>query len=189
MAFQLPVIDSQSPAQPLQPATLRVGDLAKRTGKTVRALHLYEERGLLEPAERSGGGYRLYGGDAVKRVRWIAKMQDMGYSLSALQKMQRQWERQVSAPDAMQQLEATLRQRLDETRGQLEKLRALESELEASLEYLQTCPSCHPKVELDECPECARHDEGVTVPDLVAGFHQSTPELVGATEAGESRGQ
>ena len=39
--------------RPRASLTLRVGDLAKRTGKTVRALHLYEEHGLLAPAERS----------------------------------------------------------------------------------------------------------------------------------------
>ena len=39
---------------------LKVGELAKRTGKTVRAIHLYEELGLLAPAVRSKGGFRLY---------------------------------------------------------------------------------------------------------------------------------
>ena len=37
---------------------LKVGELAKRTGKTVRAVHLYEELGLLTPAVRSKGGFR-----------------------------------------------------------------------------------------------------------------------------------
>ena len=39
---------------------LRIGELAKRTNRTVRALRLYEELGILEPAERSSAGYRLY---------------------------------------------------------------------------------------------------------------------------------
>ncbi len=43
-------------------ALLKVGELAKRTGKTVRAVHLYEELGLLDPAVRSKGGFRLYSG-------------------------------------------------------------------------------------------------------------------------------
>ena len=44
---------------------LKVGELARRTGKTVRAIHLYEELGLLTPAVRSKGGFRLYSGRAV----------------------------------------------------------------------------------------------------------------------------
>ncbi len=35
---------------------MRVGDLARETGKTVRAIHLYEELGLLTPGGRSKGG-------------------------------------------------------------------------------------------------------------------------------------
>lgn len=169
MAYQLPILTSDPPPSP--PATLRVGELAKLSGKTVRALHLYEERGLLEPAQRSSGGYRLYGEDAVTRVRWIAKMQDVGYSLSALQKMMRELDSRASAPDAMARIDTMLRQRLETTRAQIERLRSLEGELQASLEYLQTCPSCHPQVDLEECPACERHEAGVTAPELVAGFH------------------
>ena len=42
------------------PKLLKVGDLARQTGKSVRALHLYEELGLLHPTARSHGGFRLY---------------------------------------------------------------------------------------------------------------------------------
>ena len=52
---------------------LRVGELAKRTGKTVRAIHLYEELGLLAPAVRSKGGFRLYSGKAVTRIDWTTE--------------------------------------------------------------------------------------------------------------------
>ncbi|HEX4460776.1 MAG TPA: MerR family transcriptional regulator, partial [Polyangia bacterium] len=64
---------------------LRVGELAKRSGKTVRALHLYEELGLLNPVHRSKGGFRLYAPSAVQRVEWIGKLQDAGFSLHDLQ--------------------------------------------------------------------------------------------------------
>src|SRR4051812_28048675 len=69
---------------------LRVGDLAKRTGKTGRALHLYEEPGLPAPAQRSGGGYRLYNRDSELRVRWIDKLQQMGFSLTDIKQVVRE---------------------------------------------------------------------------------------------------
>ena len=56
---------------------LQVGELAKATGKTVRAIHLYEELGLLRAHDRSKGRYRLFTSDAVVRVRWITKLQGM----------------------------------------------------------------------------------------------------------------
>ena len=51
----------------------QIGDLARETGKTVRAIHLYEELGLLTPAGRSKGRFRLYGAESRVRIRWIAK--------------------------------------------------------------------------------------------------------------------
>src|ERR1700742_3155249 len=64
---------------------MRVGDLAKRVGKTVRAMHLYEELGLLEPRTRSEGGFRMYGPEAVDRIHWIVKLQAIGFTLSEIQ--------------------------------------------------------------------------------------------------------
>lgn len=44
-------------------ALLKVGELARRTGLTVRTLHHFDQIGLLRPAGRSDAGYRLYGRD------------------------------------------------------------------------------------------------------------------------------
>src|SRR5438045_103413 len=69
---------------------LQVGDLAKAAGKTVRAIHLYEELGLVRAHERSKGRYRLFTPDALIRVRWISKLQNLGLSLSEIQELVRQ---------------------------------------------------------------------------------------------------
>ena len=61
---------------------MRVGELAKAVGKTVRAMHLYEELGLLEPRARSDGGFRLYGPEAVDRIHWITKLQAIGFAVT-----------------------------------------------------------------------------------------------------------
>jgi DNA-binding transcriptional MerR regulator len=151
--------------------TLRVGDLAKRTGKTVRALHLYEEHGLLSPAQRSSGGYRLYTRDAEVRVRWIDKLQQMGFSLTDIKQIVLDVERTQSAPDAMQRVQDLFREKLDETREQLRRLSALEGELKASLAYLETCDSCETEELLGAaCAGCARHDCDHKTPELVLGF-------------------
>src|ERR1700753_2260618 len=68
---------------------LLVGDLAKAVGKTVRAIHLYEELGLVRAHERSKGRYRLFAQDALVRVRWIIKLQNLGLSLSDIQALVR----------------------------------------------------------------------------------------------------
>src|SRR5208283_4643021 len=76
------VVPSEITADTL--SLLKVGDIARRTGKTVRAIHLYEELGLLNPAVRSKGGFRMYRGDGDKRIERIQKLQDMGFSLTEI---------------------------------------------------------------------------------------------------------
>jgi MerR family transcriptional regulator, thiopeptide resistance regulator len=61
---------------------LRVGELAKRTGVTVRALHHYDSIGLLRPSGRSEGGYRLYNREDVARLHGIQTLRQMSVPLA-----------------------------------------------------------------------------------------------------------
>src|SRR5580704_5685042 len=110
--------EAGSSPQVVEAGLMQIGDLAGESGKTVRALHLYEELGLLRPARRSKGRFRLYGRDALVRIRWIGKMQDLGFSLTDIQGVVREWEELRSAPRAMVQMRETYRRKLDETRDQ-----------------------------------------------------------------------
>src|SRR6187399_2110179 len=95
-----------------QGGMLRVGDLARHTGKTVRAIHLYEELGLLKPATRSSGGFRLYEPTAVERVRWIDLLHEIGFSLPEMREMVRAWWGAGVGPEAMDRLRELFRQKL-----------------------------------------------------------------------------
>ncbi|MDP9148327.1 MAG: MerR family transcriptional regulator [Myxococcota bacterium] len=149
---------------------MQIGDLARETGKTVRAIHLYEELGLLTPAARSKGRFRLYGREALLRIRWIGKLQEMGFSLGDIQTIVREWERVESATGAMKRMREVYARKLDETREQKRRLEALEHELRASLEYLDTCDVCDPQRLLSACNCCDLHDKEADVPELVLGF-------------------
>ncbi len=61
---------------------LKVGELAKRCGLTVRTLHHYDTIGLLKPSARSDRGYRLYGRDDIARLHQIQALRRLGLSLS-----------------------------------------------------------------------------------------------------------
>ncbi|MFE9680859.1 MerR family transcriptional regulator [Streptomyces sp. NPDC006285] len=62
---------------------MRIGELARRTGVTTRALRYYEEQDLLT-AERSGSGQRRYAEDAVDRIRLIRQLYAAGLSSKAI---------------------------------------------------------------------------------------------------------
>lgn len=162
------------PASVREEDLMQVGDLAKATGKTVRAIHLYEELALLKAHERSKGRYRLFTPDAVVRVRWISKLQSLGLSLSEIQTLVREQEGSDSAQFAAQKLRGVYTAKLDETKKRIAELRELESELQASLEFLSAChTACESAAPVHSCPKCERHPEVESAPELVLGVHAS----------------
>jgi MerR family transcriptional regulator, copper efflux regulator len=149
---------------------LKVGDLARQTGKTVRAIHLYEELGLLTPAVRSKGGFRMYRGDGVKRIEWIQKLQDMGFSLTEIKVFLRVWEECATAPKAMSTVREIFADKLRETRETIDRLTRLADELSESLAYLEGCRSCDPEQHQSECGGCGRSGHDGDIPLLVDGI-------------------
>ena len=148
---------------------LKVGDLARRVGKTVRAIHLYEELGLLTPI-RSKAGYRLYPSRAVDRVEWIQKLQDMGFSLTDIKAFLKVWENSSTAPSAMQTVRDIFADKLRETNDTLARLTKLSRELEESLAYLDSCKSCEPVHTPQHCGCCDIHGHQGNAPLLVDGI-------------------
>jgi DNA-binding transcriptional MerR regulator len=70
---------------PPEPALLRIQDVAAETGLTTRAIRYYEELGLLEPAARSDGAYRLFDSSDLERLRFIRSLRDdAGFSLAQI---------------------------------------------------------------------------------------------------------
>jgi DNA-binding transcriptional MerR regulator len=62
----------------------KVGELARRTGLTVRTLHYYDAIGLLRPGHRTAAGHRLYTGDDVARLQQVQSLRQLGFSLDEI---------------------------------------------------------------------------------------------------------
>jgi MerR family transcriptional regulator, thiopeptide resistance regulator len=65
-------------------STWKVGALAQSTGMSVRALHYYDEIGLLRPSQRSYGGHRLYDAADVARLYRISLLRRLGFPLDQI---------------------------------------------------------------------------------------------------------
>ncbi len=63
---------------------LRVGELARRTGLTIRTLHHYDEIGLLPPSLHSDAGNRLYTAADVARLQQVMSLRQLGFSLDEI---------------------------------------------------------------------------------------------------------
>jgi DNA-binding transcriptional MerR regulator len=157
---------------------LRIGELANRSGRTVRTLHFYEELGLLEPSSRTKGGFRLYDKYALIRIHWISRLQELGFSLPDIKVfLEGMHARNPDAPALMTELHAFYRNKLEETRAQLQRLQMLQKELETSLSYLESCRSCAPhtgKHVCRACPEESHH--GQEAPALVAAVQLNSQD-------------
>ena len=67
--------------------TFQIGELAKRTDLSIDAIRFYERRKLLPPASRSAGRFRLYTPDAIERLRFVRRMQGLGFSLQEIKEL------------------------------------------------------------------------------------------------------
>lgn len=68
-------------------ALYSIGDLARRTGLTVKAIRFYADRGIVPPTDRSPAGHRLYGIEAVARLDLVRTLRDLGMDLATIRQV------------------------------------------------------------------------------------------------------
>jgi DNA-binding transcriptional MerR regulator len=117
------VPDAQTPPDVPDPRLLRINEVAAETGLTSRAIRYYEEIGLLEPAARSDGDYRLYDASDLDRLQFIRSLRDdAGFSLAqigqlleddAARERNRERYRQTGDPAERRALIVDARERVD----------------------------------------------------------------------------
>lgn len=80
-----PAPGAVSPDSPTPDRLARIQEVAAEIGLTPRSIRYYEEIGLLEPAARSDGAYRLFDDDDIERLRFIKGLRDdAGFSLAEI---------------------------------------------------------------------------------------------------------
>jgi MerR family transcriptional regulator, copper efflux regulator len=78
---------------------LQIGQVAERTGLSLRTIRFYEENGLVRPTSRTEGGFRLYSEDDVARLEVIKRMKPLGFSLEEMQELLTLLARLTSTPE------------------------------------------------------------------------------------------
>jgi MerR family copper efflux transcriptional regulator len=66
---------------------MTIGQVAKLAGVGVETIRFYEREGLLNKPERKESGYRLFGADVVNRIRFIRRVQELGFSLKEIREL------------------------------------------------------------------------------------------------------
>ncbi|MCF6509377.1 MerR family transcriptional regulator [Blastococcus sp. MG754426] len=66
---------------------LQIGQVAERTGLSLRTIRWYEEEGLVVPTSRTDGGFRLYSDADVARLEVIKRMKPLGFALEEMREL------------------------------------------------------------------------------------------------------
>lgn len=103
---------------------MHIGELAERTGMSLRTLRHYDEVGLVTASGRTEGGFRLYMHDDYERLLLIRRMKPLGYSLEEMAELLDVIDGVTAAqPDADVKLDGfvrSARERREKLRTQLE---------------------------------------------------------------------
>lgn len=120
-------------------ATLHIGEVAERVGLSLRTVRYYEEQGLLRPAGRTEGGFRLYTEHEVERLLLIKQMKPLGFTVQQMAELLNATDAAVSGNAKARRAAETViaeyaekaAERCDELRDQLERAEEFASRLSA----------------------------------------------------------
>jgi MerR family transcriptional regulator, copper efflux regulator len=130
----------------------QIGEVATRTGLSLRTIRYYEEVGLVEPSARSQGGFRLYTDTDVQRLLLIARMKPLEFTLEQMRQLLDATDRLTSGARLAKSERARLRTTLGEfrqaiqarcatLREQLATAQAFDAMLAEQLEQLEPQPA------------------------------------------------
>jgi MerR family mercuric resistance operon transcriptional regulator len=131
--------------------SLTIGRLARQVGVNLETVRYYERRGLLPKPPRSASGYRLFPEEAVRRLRFIRRAQELGFSLGEIREL-------LSLRVASTANSADVRRRAQAKITDIEaKIRSLESMKKTLRELTKACSGCG---SVRDCPILESLDAG-----------------------------
>lgn len=109
------------------PAHLTIGQLARQTGTKAETIRYYEKIGLLQAPLRSEGNYRYYGAQDQRRLSFVRRARELGFSIEQIRELiafAEQREHQCSSVDEV------VKEHIADISRRIHDLQALQGELE-----------------------------------------------------------
>ena len=123
--------------------TLTIGRLAQEVGINLETVRYYERQGLLPKPPRSASGYRLFPADAVRRLKFIKRAQELGFSLREIREL-------LALRVSPRINSAEIRRRTESKIADIErKIKTLEAMKKSLRKLAQSCSECAPH---SKCP-------------------------------------
>ena len=122
---------------------LKIGEVAERGGVNLQTIRYYEREKLLPEPPRLASGYRVYPDHTVKRVRFIKRAQEIGFTLAEIREL---LAIRIDADRDSSEIRALAQAKINDIE---EKIRTLQQMKQALERMTQRCPGCGPA---NECP-------------------------------------
>ena len=124
---------AQTTAKPLT-----IGRLASEVGINLETVRFYERQGLLPKPPRSTSGYRLFPVDAARRLRFIKRAQELGFSLNEIREL-------LTLRTSPRTTSAEIRKRAEAKIADIEgKIKTLDSMKKTLHKLAKSCAGCGP---------------------------------------------
>jgi len=143
---------------------MRIGDLAKKAGTTMRTIRYYEQLGLIAPVARTKGGFRLYEEDEVRKLRVIKNLQHLETPLAQVKAFFDERRHGRIASEVAPGIASLLQRQLEEMEGRIAQYRAMQASLRETIEILQCCSECSLEPGPDVCSRCPVITSRVEIP-------------------------
>lgn len=115
---------------------LKIGEVAARSGLTVKTIRFYCDEGLIQPTSRSDGGFRLFNPEALNDLAFIRTLRGLDIPLPDVMKI---LESRRSGICTCTSLQSTIRSKAGEIEHKITALRAMHVELMELLNHWQDC--------------------------------------------------
>lgn len=133
---------------------LQIGEVADRAGVTARTVRYYMERGFIQAADRSPGGFYLFTPDAAETVFYIQKLKDAGLALADIEAVYRARHQGHTGDEASSQVVQHLRQEKELLEQRIRDYEKLKAEVEEAIRLASQCFGCRFKPSREACLSC-----------------------------------
>jgi MerR family transcriptional regulator, copper efflux regulator len=112
---------------------MKIGEVAKRSGVGIETIRYYEREGLLHEPQRRPSGYRLYDAATLKRLEYICRAKELGFTLAEIREL-------LELSFAGNERQVEIRRRAEAKIGAIEdKIRSLQNMRRLLLAIVNRC--------------------------------------------------
>lgn len=133
---------------------LKIGEVARRTGVTLRTIRYYQSLGLIEAADRTRGGLHLYRTEACDRIQFIRDLRSLDVPLARIKDLLQRRKVAQTGAEGARDVAATLTHSLADVEKRLQQYLVLRHEMAEALGVLETCLQCSTRPLRETCYHC-----------------------------------